>query len=79
MTTREASGFSFISYIRLAPADTRLFRYLLEARDNVAYTSVIDRKACILKVVFTPSMKEELRQTLQELRQSCPFEVLDLF
>jgi hypothetical protein len=65
-------------YIRLAPADTRLFRYLLEAHDNLAYTSVTDRKACILKVVFTPSRQEELRQTLDEIRQSCPFELLDL-
>jgi hypothetical protein len=76
MTTYEPSAFSSRLYIRLAPADTRLFRYLLEARDNLAYTSVIDRKGCILKVVFTPSMQKELRQVLDEMRQSCAFELV---
>jgi hypothetical protein len=65
--------------VRLAPSDTRLFRYLLEACDNLAYTSVVDRKGCILKVVFTPALQEELHATLHAMRQTCSFEILDLF
>jgi hypothetical protein len=78
MTTSESSALSSRLYLHLAPADTRLFRYLLEARDNLAYTSVIERKGCILKIVFTPSMEKELRQALHEMRQSCPFEIIAL-
>jgi hypothetical protein len=79
MTTHNFSrALSSRLYVRLKPSDTRLFRYLLDACDNLAYTSVVDRKGCILKVVFTPDMAKELRQTLRSMRQSCPFEILEL-
>jgi hypothetical protein len=51
---------------------------LLDAYDNLAYTSVIDRKGCILKVVFTLETQQELQQALQDMQETCPFEILDL-
>lgn len=63
-------------YIRLAPAHTRLFRYLLEAYDNLAYSSVADRKACILKLVYSPQQEREFLAALDEIKQSIPLEIL---
>lgn len=65
-------------YVRLPPAETRLFRYLLDAYDNLAFTSVVARKDCILKVGFSPDQKKELLQALDEMRQSLEFEILPL-
>lgn len=63
-------------YVRLEPGRTRLFRYLLEAYDNLAYSSVADRKACILKLVYSPQQEKEFLAALDEMRQSLPFETL---
>lgn len=65
-------------YVRLEPSQTRLFRYLLEAEDNLAYTSVVDRKACILKLVFSPEQRKHLEEKLQNMRQIMPFAITDL-
>mgnify|MGYP003623492463 CR=1 FL=1 len=65
-------------YVRLAPVDTRLFRYLLDAYDNLAFTSVVARKDCILKVGFSPDQRKELLQALDEMRQSLEFEILEI-
>jgi hypothetical protein len=78
MTTCSPAAFSSRIYVRLAPADTRLFRYLLEACDNLAYTTVIDRKGCILKVVFPPALNQELYTTLHAMRRTCPFALLEV-
>lgn len=73
-----APRFSGRLYIRLEPGQTRLFRYLLEAYDNLAYSSVADRKACILKLVYSPQQKKEFLSALDEIRQSVRFEALPL-
>ena len=64
------------TYLRLPRAQARLFRYLLEGRDNLAYTSVVDRQACILKVVCAPGQETALRQCLEELRGRIPWEFI---
>ena len=71
-----APRFSGRIYIRLEPEHTRLFRYLLEAYDNLAYSSVAERKACILKLVYSPQQEREFLAALAEIRQSLPFETL---
>lgn len=70
--------FSSRLYVRLPQPQTRLFRYLLEAYDNLAYTSVTDRKACILKVIYTPQCEKHLLDVLEDIRTSVPFEYLDV-
>lgn len=70
--------FSARLYIRLAPERTRLFRYLLEAYDNLAYSSVIERKTCILKLVYSPMQEREFLAALAEIGQSLPLEILEL-
>lgn len=63
-------------YIRLEQSQTRLFRYLLEGYDNLAYTSVADRRACILKVVYSPHSEKPVQDALREMQQSLTFEIL---
>ena len=73
-----APRFSSRLYIRLEQSQTRLFRYLLEAYDNLAYSSVVDRKACILKLVYSPQQEREFLSCLGEMSQSLPFEILPI-
>ncbi len=58
-------------YIRLNPADIALFRFLLEARDNLALFTVVDRVRGVLLLRYSPQQEGEvddfLAQTGQEL------------
>ena len=56
-----APEFSSCLYVRLHPADVAVFRYLLEAEDNLAYISTVDRWASVLRVVFSPHQNAALR------------------
>ena len=64
-------------YVRLAPGQTHIFRFMLEAYDNLAYCSVVDRKVCILKVVCAPGQTAELAAALAQMRQSLDFDLQD--
>lgn len=75
---RPAPRFSSRLYIRLEQSDTRMFRYLLEAYDNLAYSSVADRKACILKLVYSPQQEKEFMAALSEICMSVKFEILEI-
>ncbi len=66
-------------YVRLRQAESRLFRDLLEGYDNLAMSSVVDRKACIFKLTFSPHQGRELRMALAEMRQSMEFEIIEAF
>lgn len=63
-------------YLRLDRERAGMFRCLLEARDNLAYSSVVDKRASILKVVCAPGREQELLETLEEMRCSVPMELL---
>lgn len=65
-------------YIKIKPESTRFFRYLLEAYDNLAYTSVVNRKTCILKLIYSPLQEKEFFAALQEIQQSILVEVLPI-
>ena len=61
--------------IRIAPADTGLFRYLLEGGDNRAKLTELDPKKALFKLLFSPHQREELLAFLESMRQAVPFEV----
>lgn len=63
--------------VRLAPEHTALFRFLLEAYDNLAYFTVLERRAALLKLVFSPQRERALRRALAEMAHSLPFTVED--
>ncbi len=65
-------------YVKLRPEDARQFRYLLEAYDNLAYSSVVERKGCTLKLVFAPGWRDQVLRTLDEIRSGLDLEIIDL-
>ena len=59
--------------VRLAPQDTAIFRFLLEAYDHTAYFTVLEPKTALLKIVFSPHLENETRTALAQMAQSLPF------
>lgn len=50
---------------------------MLEAYDNLAYFTVLERRTALLKLVFSPQRERALRRALAEMTQSLPFTVED--
>ncbi len=69
-----APRFSSRLYVRLAPADVAMFRFLLEAEDNLAFMSTVDRWASVLRVTFSPHQEDEVRRHLAAMRETIAFE-----
>ena len=63
--------------VRLAPADVALFRFLLEAYENLAFFTVLERKTALLKVVFSPQQEDAVRAALAAIGASVPLTVAD--
>ena len=63
--------------VRLAPGDVALFRFLLEAYENLALFTVLERKTALLKVVFSPHAEGAVRAALTEIAASLPLSVED--
>ena len=63
--------------VRLAPADVALFRFLLEAYENLAFFTTLDRRAALLKVIFSPQRENAVRAALAEIGESVPLVVED--
>ncbi len=71
-----APRFSACLYVRLAPHDVAMFRFLLEAEDNLAYMSTVDRWACVARLTCSPHQLDALRRYLASMRETVPFEIL---
>ncbi|MDL2209670.1 DUF4911 domain-containing protein [Desulfovibrio sp. OttesenSCG-928-O18] len=71
-----APRFSSCLYVRLAPADVAMFRFLLEAEDNLAYMSTVDRWASVLRVTFSPHQAKALHAYLATMRSVISFELV---
>lgn len=52
-------------YVRVAPAHVGMFRFLLEAHDNIALFTVLDRHEALLRVMFSPHQEAEARTILE--------------
>ena len=70
-----AAVASEILLIRIAPGDTGLFRYLLEGGDHLSMLTVLDPKAALFKLLFSPHQREEVMALLDSIRQTVPFDV----
>ena len=60
-------------YVQIAPRDVAMFRFLLEAEDNLGYMSVVDRWSAALKVIFSPHQEKELRAWLEDAKTRLSF------
>jgi hypothetical protein len=57
---------------RLAPQDVAMFRFLLEAYDNLAYFTVLDAGETLLSVVCSPHQEHAVRQALEGIGEQLP-------
>jgi hypothetical protein len=73
-----APRWSSCVYVRLDPSLTGLFRFLLEAEENLGYMRVVDRWEAVLQVVFAPQQAKDLFLCLEDMREMLPFTVLFL-
>ena len=65
-------------YVRLDQAHIALFKFLLEAHGHLGFMSVVDRHQAILKLSYTPDCEREMREFLEEARETVPFVVIDI-
>ena len=68
-----APEHSSCMYVQIAPRDVGMFKFLLEAEDNLGYMSVVDRWKASLKVVFSPHQEKEMRAWLKAAAQTLRF------
>lgn len=61
--------------LRLRPSHVAMFRFLLEAYENLAMFTVLDRREALLKVFFAPGSKELVHAALGEISQSLPISI----
>lgn len=52
-----------------------MFRFLLEAYDNLAYFTVLNRHEALLKIVFSPHREQAARAALEAVSGSVPLAV----
>lgn len=60
-------------YIYVHPSEVHLFRYFLEARDNLGLMTVVDRWRAALMVRYSPHQEREMRAFLEEVRADLDF------
>lgn len=63
-------------YVRIAPANIGLFRFLLEGYDNLGIFTVTDKFQGILLMRFSPHQEREMRQFLKSAATEFPVEIL---
>lgn len=68
---------SAVLLIRIAPRDVGLFRFLLEARDNLALFTVLDSRTALLKLLFSPHQTDDVRAALAAMQTLLTFDVED--
>ncbi|WP_298068066.1 DUF4911 domain-containing protein [uncultured Mailhella sp.] len=72
-----AAAASEILLIRIAPCDTGLFRYILEGGcGHLTMLTVLDPKAALFKILFSPHQRDEVFRLLDCIRRSVPLEIL---
>ena len=73
-----ALAWSARLYARVAPEHIALFKFLLEAHGHLGIMSVADRHAAILILRYSPDQEREMREFLEEARETVPFTVIEL-
>ncbi|MDC0336207.1 DUF4911 domain-containing protein [Pseudodesulfovibrio sp.] len=63
-------------YIRIDPAKIGLFRFLLEANDNLGIFTVANKFKGILQLRFSPHQKREMKQFLKGVGSEMEVEVV---
>ena len=61
--------------VSLAPSQVGMFRFLLEAYDNLACFSVLNKTTALLKIVYSPHQEQEVLQALDAISRVVPLDV----
>ena len=69
------AGASARLLVRLDPHQVGLFRFLLEAYDNLAAFTVLDRREGLLKVFFSPHQEREALACLHDIHTLLPLDI----
>ncbi len=64
--------FSKRLYIKIAPSSIGRFRFLLEAHDNLALFTAVDKFQGVLLLRFSPDQEEEVRGFLERITPEIP-------
>ncbi|MDR2605158.1 MAG: DUF4911 domain-containing protein [Desulfovibrio sp.] len=65
-------GRSSRLYVVVEPSAVGLFRYLLEAHDNLGLMTVLDRRRAALLLRFAPGMEKEMREFVESVKAMLP-------
>ncbi len=66
--------YSSCVYIKITPSQVGMFRFLLEAYDNLALFTVLDKFEAILKVFYSPHQEKEALERLADMQSVVEFE-----
>ena len=61
--------------VQVMPAQVGMFRFLLEAYDNLAYFTVLEPSLALLKLVFSPHRARAVQYALDEIAASMVIQV----
>lgn len=59
-------------YVRLLPRNVSLLTFLLQAEDNLALPTVVDRFAAVVRLVYCPDEAGRVEAFLRDLTAMCP-------
>lgn len=75
---KNSPQWSSCVYICIKASQVCMFRFLLEAEDNLGIMTVVDRWGAVLKVRFSPDQKKEVIASLQGMKQCIEFSFLTI-
>lgn len=58
--------------VTINPGDIAMFRFLLEAHENLALFTVLERHTALLKIAFSPESLDKVVNFLTSINQDIP-------
>lgn len=55
--------------------DVAMFRFLLEAYENLAYFTTLERRPALLKIMFAECSRKEVIRALLDIKRTVPLEL----
>ncbi len=59
-------------YLSLAPKDVAYFKFIMEGWDNLALLTVVDRFACVVRMLFSPDDRARVNAFLDAAGRDLP-------
>ena len=59
-------------YVRLASANVSLLTFFLQAEDNLALPTVVDRFAAVVRLTYAPDAARRVEDFARDLTAMCP-------